>query len=103
MMLRLVGGWGVSIRRGAGHRGRGLAGLAAARGAPDRALLAITGPIALLLHRVPTWLVRPIVIAAADYQAFLCPYDLRPNLKALPHKALRNRHRAQRGVPNVSD
>ena len=61
--------------------------LPCSRNVPERGLLSISGPIAVLSYRVPTWLVLPMVIALAHDEPLFCPDDLGANVEARLGKA----------------
>src|SRR5581483_5505951 len=56
-----------------------------------------------LSYRIETGFVLPVIIAAAQHQAGLGPYDLRPNQEAASIKTLGNGLRVNPRVPDVSD
>src|SRR5450759_3830988 len=54
-------------------------------------------------HRIPAWLMLPMVVAAAEHQPLLGPNDLRTDGEAIVRKTVRNRRGVQGAVPDVGD
>src|ERR1700716_15412 len=77
--------------------------LASARDVPKRGLLPVSGPIALLAHRIPAGFMLPVIITAADHQSLLDPDDLRADGEAKTDEAFGDSRGMERSVPNVRD
>src|SRR4051812_26719041 len=70
---------------------------------PDRRLLAAALPIGGAPHRVPARLMLPMVMAAREREALLCPDDLAADLEARRRERLLHGAGMAAGMPDIGD